>query len=150
MKDIAKHNAAGIYMYKSARKNSRWIHIPVYHLISKENEYISDERIIDQFIGVIEKMAAYARKHNHIDFDASINFDKNTQYINANNSIYRDTERIYISIPRVECSSIETCINRLYSVFALIYPYNTLNLRELHNNPSIRYIINKFSFPGLE
>ena len=150
MKNIAKHNAAGIYMYKSARKNSRWIHIPVYHLISKENEYINDERIMEQFIGVIEKMAAYARKHNHIDFDASINIEKNTQYINANNSIYHDTERIYISIPRVECSSIEACINRLYSVFALIYPYNTLNLRELHNNPSIRYIINEFYHPGLE
>lgn len=141
-------NAASIYMFKSSRKNSICSDtISVNHLINHtENRRINDERIIQQFAGTLESIVYTSLKFNrHLELSVYMDYGKNTGYIDANKELYNTWEDIRYSWQRVKFSSIEQCINFLYSVYCLIYPYNEINLEKgIYNDPSIKYYINMF------
>ena len=143
------NNSITMFLFKSNRKNSKCSEpVNVYHLIKTEgnDKKISDDRIISQFIGTIEDII-YKSKYfnNNLELSAYVSIEKNSSYINANNDIYNTTEQMRYNWQRVQFSSIEQCVNFIYSLYCLIYPYNKLNLRNtIYNNPSIKYLINEY------
>lgn len=140
-------NAASLILYKSRRKNARCSDIiSINHLIShEENKRITDERILDQFIGTLEKVVYTALEyHQHLEFTVRMDYGKNTTYA-AVSGQYSNWESLRYYWERVQFSSIEQAINFLYSVYSLVYPYNELNLENtVYNNASVKYLINKF------
>lgn len=141
-------NAASIIMYKSSRKNAKCSDIiSINHLINnKTDRKIPDDRILEQFINIVEKVVYTAAGfNNHIELTVNLDSAKNSQYKNVNGETYKTWESNYYTWYRVKCSSVESCINFLYKVFYLIYPYNELNLENtIYNNPSIKYLIKKY------
>lgn len=138
-------NAMSIYVYKSTRKNAKCKHVNVNHLISHdESGKINDDRILYQFIGTIDKIMQYAKQYDHIELSMNGSIFKQTNYINANNELYCTVEDMPIIENREQLYSIEQMITSVYYWYCLIYPYNKLNLKEIHNNKSIRYIINEW------
>ena len=141
-------NAASIYCFKSSRKNSICSDtISINHLINHtEDRKITDERIRQQFTGTLESIVYNALKfNNHLELSVYMDYGKNSSYINANKENYNTWEDIRFSWQRVKFSSIEQCINFLYSVYCLIYPYNEINLQNtIYNDPSVKYYINMY------
>lgn len=140
-------NAATIYLYKSSRKNAKSNDgISINHLINKSiDRKVDDDRILNQFLGVIEKIVYDSIKFNkHLEITFYADIFKQTQYINANNDLYKGVEDTQVYEVRHKLSSIEHCINRVYDLFGLIYPYNHLNRQEIFNNASIKYMINLY------
>lgn len=141
-----KSNAMSIYMFKSSRKNSKCSDtINVNHLISKEIK-IHDDRIISQFIGTIESIIYKSKQYNnHLEISVYLSIFKKSSYENANNDLYCTTDNLYYNFQRVQFSSIEQCINFIFSLYCLIYPYNEISLEnEIYSNSSIKYFINEF------
>lgn len=141
-----KSNALSIYMFKSSRKNSKCSKaINVNHLISKEVK-IHDDSIISQFIGTIESIIYTSKQYNnHLEVSAYIDIFKNESFINANNDLYCNTNSLRYNFQRVQFSSIEQCINFIFSIYYLIYPYNEISLsNDIYNNPSIKYLIKEY------
>ena len=60
------------------------------------------------------------------------------------NEIYQDIEKNRYAFQRVTFYSIESCINYVFNIYSLIYPYNKISYKTLHNNASIRYMINQY------
>lgn len=139
-------NAATIYAYKSSRKNAQREAVHVNHLINKnaDGRKINDERILQQFIAVVEKIAYIGKKYNHFELSANLSIFKDCEYINADKNIYCTVEDIPIKFGRTTMYSIEFIINFVFNIFALIYPYNKIRLADVHLNPSIRGIIKKY------
>lgn len=143
-----QNNAMSIFVYKSSRKNAQCELFSVNHLITQNNDRkLCDNSILNQFIGTIEKIV-YLSKNNyngHLELSVNMDLGKNSNYINANNDIYNCNEYLRLRFDRKQFSSIEECINFVYMLYGLIYPYNTLNLSNtVYNNPSIKYFINMF------
>jgi len=140
-------NAASIFCYKSSRKNSKCSDIiSVNHLINHvEDRKISDDRIIQQIADTVAKIVYYSMQYKkHLEVTAYVDTFKNYTCENANNDLYHGIEDQRYCFQRVTFSSIEQCINFIFSVYALIYPYNEIKISRLHDDPSIRYYINKF------
>ncbi len=141
-------NAASIYMFKSGRKNSICSDtISINHLINHtENRRVDDERIIQQFIDTLESIVFTSLDFKkHLELSVYMDYGKNSSYINANKELYNTWEDIRFSWQRVQFSSIEQCINFLYSIYCLIYPYNEINLSNtIYNDPSVKYYINMY------
>ena len=141
-----KSNAVSIYMFKSSRKNSKCSKaINANHLISK-NIKLNDEKIIDQFINTLESVVYNSKEfNNHLEISAYIDIFKNESFINANNDLYCNTSNLRYNFQRLKFSSIEQCINFIFSLYCLIYPYNEISLEhEIYSNSSVKYFINKF------
>lgn len=140
-----KNNAMTIFQYKSSRKNSISANlINVNHLISKEVK-LHDERIIEQFTGTLETIVYNSLKFNkNLELSAYIGTFKNASYKDANDDLYCTTQDLIYSFQRVKFSSIEQCINFLFSLYCLIYPYNEIDLNSLHSDASVRYFINMY------
>ena len=143
------NNSITMFLFKSNRKNSKCSEpVNVYHLIKTEgnDKKISDDRIISQFIGTIEDIIHKSKYfNNNLELSAYVSIEKNSSYINANNDIYNTTEQMRYNWQRVQFSSIEQCVNFIYSLYCLIYPYNKLNLRNtIYNNLSIKHLINEY------
>ena len=142
------NNAASILLYKSSRKNAKCSDIiSVNHLINhSDNRKISDERIIQQFVEVLEKIVFQSLEYNkHIEVSVFLDTGKNSSYENASNETYKTTEYLQFGWNRCKFSSIEQAINFLYSVFCLIYPYNEINLENgIYNNSSVKHCIKKY------
>lgn len=141
-------NAVSIYLYKSSRKNAVCSDsICVNHLITHDNnKRVSDNRILMQFAGTLEKIVYTAAGfNNHLEVSAYMDIGKNTQYINADKRVYVTTEPLRYYWHRVKFSSIEQAVNFLYGIYCLIYPYNTLNLENtVYQDSSIKYLINLY------
>lgn len=141
-----KSNAMTIYLFKSSRKNSKCSKaINVNHLISK-GVRLKDERIISQFISTIESIIYNSKEfNNHLEISAYIDIFKNESFMDANNDLYCNTNNLRYNFQRIKFSSIEQCINFIFSLYCLIYPYNEISLNnEIYTNSSIKYFINKF------
>lgn len=142
------NNAASIMLYKYSRKNAKCSDIiSVNHLINhSDSRKIDDERIIQQFINILEKVVFQSLEYNkHLEISVYLDTGKNSSYENASGETYKTTEYLRFCFQRCKFSSIEQAINFLYSVFCLIYPYNEINLEnEIHNNASIKYLIKKY------
>ena len=146
-KTYYQNNAASILLYKSSRRNSKTSDfININHLISHEpNKKISDDRIVNQFLGTLESIVYYSKNvGGHLEISVYCHTFKQAVYKNANNDFYYHTEDINNDINRRNFSSIEQIINTLFDIYALIYPYNKISREELFNNPSVRYFINLY------
>lgn len=141
-----KNNNAIIFCYKSNRKNSSSSDIiTINHLTSKDTDRtVSDDRIMNQIAGTIEKIVYYCKQYKRIELSCYVDVSKQAEYENANNELYHDVENQRYNFQRVTFSSIEQCINFVFSVYCLIYPYNKISKKTLFNNASIRYFINQY------
>ena len=139
-----QNNAASILCFKSSRKNSKCSDvISINHLINQETDRrVSDDKILDQIIGTTEKIVYYCKQYKHIELSCYIDVFKQIEY--ENNETCHGVEDHHYCFQRVIFSSIERCINFVFSVYCLIYPYNKIDRNTLHNNASIRYFINKY------
>jgi hypothetical protein len=143
-KKTYKNNDCMLFIQKSTRKNAKCELLNIMHLISKD-EKLSDERITSYFIDILEKCLYIFKKYNKKIICHNItSIYKETRYKSANQDIYITAENITISDGLNTLYSFESFINYLYNIFFLIYPYNTINLKELYNNSSIQYFINDF------
>ena len=82
-------NAASIFCFKSSRKNSKCSDIiNINHLINRETDRrVSDNRIMDQIAGTIEKIVYYCKQYKHIELSCYMDVFKQIEYENANNEI---------------------------------------------------------------
>lgn len=137
-----KYNSAIIVCWKSKRRNSKCSDaIMINHLISQEeNGKISDERIMQQLINVAERVASYCKEYNNILLSVDLNIYKRVQYKDIwgieNSNFYN---------PNVKFSKIEKLIHYLFSLFALIYPYNTLSTKKTFEDVAIKHIIEDYN-----
>ena len=142
-------NAVGLYLYKSSRKNSKTKNITVNHLIktgkNKNDRKINDDRILSQFIGTISKIVLYSRQNNkHLELSCILDYGKKASYINANNELTYKLDIRTLHFERKQFYSMEQTINFVYDIYNLIYPYNTLSLDIIYNDPSIKYFIKEY------
>lgn len=139
-------NAATIYLYKSNRKNAKIVKsISINHLITqKQDRKIPDGRIIEQFVDTLSYIVDYSEKR-HLEITVYSDVFKKVVYKNANGDNYHTTKDLQYNFYRVKFASIEQCINFLFTIYSLIYPYNTIDLNTgIYQNTSIKYFINKF------
>ena len=144
---IYQNNSGFIFCYKSTRKNAKTSDIiMINHLISHDKTVnkISDDKILDHFISTIDKIIYYSKQFNHIELSCYLDIFQQVEYKNANNEIYHDAEKHRYAFQRVQFYNIESCINYVFNIYCLIYPYNKISYKTLHNNASIRYLINQY------
>ena len=141
-----QNNAARILCYKSNRKNSKSSeYINIYHMINHNpDRRVSDNKIIDQMVETLEKIVLYCNQYHHIELSVYMSVSKQTEYENANKEIYHGVDDLNYCFNHVIFSSIEQCINFVFSIYCLIYPYNKIDRKSLHNNASIRYFISQY------
>lgn len=141
-----QNNAASILCYKSNRKNSKCSDfINIFHLLNHEpDRRVSDSKIIDQMVETVEKIVWYCKQYNHIELSVYMSVSKQTEYENANKEIYHGVDDLDYCFNHVIFSSIEQCINFVFNIYSLIYPYNKIGRKTLHNNASIRYFIDQY------
>ena len=142
-------NACGLYLYKSNRKNAKTKDVMINHLIKtakNKNDYkINDDRILMQFIGTISKIVLYSIQYNkHLELSCILDYGKKASYINADNELTYKLDIRTLHFERKQFYSIEQCINFIYDVYNLIYPYNTLSLDTIYNDTSIKYFIKEY------
>lgn len=137
-----KYNSAIIVCWKSKRRNSKCSDaIMINHLISQEeNGKVSDKRILQQLINVAEKAASYCKEYNNIFLSVDLNIYKRCQYAN-----YQGIEASNFYNPSVKFGGIEKLIHYLFNLFTLIYPYNTLSIKTVFEDCSIKYIIENYN-----
>jgi len=141
------NNMCIIYAYKSNRKNAKIISdITMRHLIThNENGCISEEQILNYFIGIIGQLATDIRfSSNTINITTYASIDKITTYVNANSHLYSHLHTMRFNNRRVKFSSFEELINYLYDILLLVYPYTRLDLYTIYSNSSIKYFINLY------
>lgn len=143
---VYQNNTGFIFCYKSTRKNAKTSDIiNIGHLISdKPDRKMSDDRIIDQIISTIDKIIYYSKQFNHIEISCYLGILQQVEYKNSSNEIYHDAEKHRYAFQRVQFYNIESCINYVFNIYSLIYPYNKISYKTLHNNASIRYLINQY------
>ena len=140
-----QNNGAILFLYKSGRKNSKCEMISINHLISKEpDRKINDARIISYIIDIFEKCVYTCKKYNHIEARYMVDYFKQYTIIDANDDYYHGVEPLFFNVERQNISSIEGLLNYIFNMFCLVYPYNNIKLSSLHNDASIKYLINKY------
>ena len=139
------NNAMSIFCYKSSRKNALSSDIiKVNHLIGKDIK-ISDDNIINQFVGTLDKVISQSIRFNgFLELTAYVDISKNALRTNPNSYVYCDIDNVRYSFQRQRFYSIEQTINFLLSLYFLIYPYNEISTKTIYDNPSIKYLINKY------
>ena len=135
-----------MFCYKSTRKNAKASDIiMINHLISNKPDHkISDDRIMDQIISTIDKIIYYSKQFKHLELSCYLDIFQQVEYKNSNNEIYQDVDKHRYAFQRVQFYNIESCINYVFNIYSLIYPYNKISYKTLHNNASIRYMINQY------
>lgn len=78
-----------IFMHKSKRKNAE-----TSEIIKVLNAYNTDDDILYQLIGTLEKVLFYAKKYNHIEISSNVSINKESSFINANNNNYVENQII--------------------------------------------------------
>ena len=142
-----ENNDVIIFAYKSDRKNAKIIsQITLRHLIThNENGCISEDKILDYFIGVIGQLATDIKfSSNTINITTYAHIDRITTYINANSELHTHLHTMRLYNRRVKLSSFEELINYLYDYLLLVYPYTRLDLNTIYSNSSIKYFINLY------
>lgn len=141
------NNMGMIILYKSMRKNSKCIEAFNFcHLIpSPGMERITDERITEQFLNVLEKIIYAVNKESNkkIVIESFLELNKRSSYIDANGNNYNDHEELRITLDKKHLYSWEV-LKYLYTLFSIIYPYNTINLNnELWHNKRLNTLLSK-------
>lgn len=132
-------NMCNIFMYKSTRKNAE-----ISDNIEILNAYNTDEKILHQLIGTLEKVLFYAKKYKHIEVSSLISINKESCFINANNNNYIENQIITYRFDRRVLYSCEQLINYIYSMYCMLYPGNKLSYNTLYDNVSVKKFINDY------
>ena len=143
---VYQNNSGFMFCYKSTRKNAKASDIiMINHLISNKPDHkISDDQIMDQLISTIDKIIYYSKQFKHLELSCYLDIFQQVEYKNSNNEIYQDVDKHRYAFQRVQFYNIESCINYVFNIYSLIYPYNKISYKTLHNNASIRYMINQY------
>ena len=143
---VYQNNSGFMFCYRSTRKNAKASDIiMINHLISNKPDHkISDDRIMDQIISTIDKIIYYSKQFKHLELSCYLDIFQQVEYKNSNNEIYQDVDKHRYAFQRVQFYNIESCINYVFNIYSLIYPYNKISYKTLHNNASIRYMINQY------
>lgn len=128
-----------IFMYKSTRKNAE-----ISDIIKIINAYNTDNDILYQLIGTLEKVLFYVKKYKHIEVSSYVSINKESSFINANNNNYTENQVITYKFNRQVLYSCEQLINYIYSMYCLLYPDNKLSYNTIYDNSSIKNIINNY------
>jgi hypothetical protein len=141
------NNTGMIILYKSMRKNSKCIEAFNFcHLIPSPGiEKISDDRIIEQLLNVLEKIIYAVNKESNkeIVIESFLELNKRSSYIDASGNNYNDHEKMTICLQKKHLYSWEL-LKYLYNMFSLVYPYNTINLsNELWHNKRLKDLLSK-------
>lgn len=142
-----KNNECLIFVYKNNRKNSKLINdITLRHLITKNENGCLDENLIENYFADIIGQLVYDIKYNATEINITtlcVTY-REIRYVNFNNELQSELHPIRLYNNRVKLSSIEQLINYMYDRLLLVYPYTKLSLKDLYNNPSIKYYINLY------
>ena len=126
-------------MYKSKRKNAE-----TSDIIKVLNVYNTDNDILYQLIGTLEKVLFYVKKYKHIEISSLVSINKESCFINANNNNYTENQIISYKFDRKVLYSYEQLINYIYSMYCMLYPENKLSYNTLYDNSSIKKFINDY------
>lgn len=140
---IWEDNICTLFAYKSDRKNAKIISdITIRHLITQnKNEQISDEHILQYFSGIVGQLVYDIKNTKTINITTYTSIDTITSYRNANNAMYSHKHTIRLDNKRKKFYSIEQCINYLYDIILLLYPYTQLDINTVYSNEGIRHFI---------
>ena len=147
MNKIWSFNECQIYAYKSNRKNSAIIaDITLRHLITQNENGCLDEKTIENyFIGVVGQLVYDIKwKSTVINISTYCTINHETIFSNYASELQHEQHAIRIYDKRIKLHSIEQLINYLYDRLLLVYPYTKLSLKDLYNNPSLKYYINLY------
>lgn len=128
-----------MFMYKSTRKNSE-----ISDIIKIINVCSTDENILYNLIGTLEKVLYYVKKYNHIEVSSMVSINKESSFINANDNNYTENQIIAYRFDRRVLYSCEQLINYIYSMYCLLYPENKLSYNAIYDNARIKNIINNY------
>lgn len=128
-----------MFMYKSTRKNSE-----ISDIIKIINVCSTDENILYNLIGTLEKVLYYVKKYNHIEVSSMVSINKESSFINANDNNYTESQIITYRFDRRVLYSCEQLINYIYSMYCLLYPENKLSYNTIYDNARIKSIINNY------
>ena len=128
-----------IFMYKSKRKNAE-----ISEIIKVLNAYNTDDDILYQLIGTLEKTLFYVKKYKHIEVSYLVSINKESCFINANNNNCTENQIITYRFDRKVLYSCEQLINYIYSMYCMLYPENKLSYNTLYDNSSIKKFINDY------
>lgn len=131
-----QYNSGNIFVWKSKRKNARWLaYIKVYHLISHGNKgKLTNEEVMNHFISEVDKVFAAAER----EF-----------YISVSMVEKRNPDEWFWRSDRQTFKAPTEMLHWLwFNFFCRIYPYNTLGFTEIEMNPSIKYMIEKWKEKG--
>lgn len=128
-----------IFIHKSKRKNAE-----ISDIIKVLNAYNTDDDILYQLIGTLEKALFYVKKYKHIEVSSCVCINKESCFINANNDNHTENQIITYKFNRQVLYSCEQLINYIYSMYCMLYPENKLSYNTLYDNSSIKKIINEY------
>lgn len=128
-----------IFMHKSKRKNAE-----ISEIIKILNAYNTDNDILYQLIGTLEKALFYVKKYKHIEVSSYVSINKKSCFINANNNNYTENQIITYKFNRQVLYSCEQLINYIYSMYCMLYPENKLSYNTLYDNASVKKFINDY------
>ena len=130
-------NVIHITIYKSSRKNS------VVEMVDINNHYeLTNERAVDKIVEATQQIINAQKKMNTKKLIISASISKQV-FETSPHSNY-DRNFIALNLQKREYFSIEQVINNIYYALMFCNPNLTLDIRNLHENPSVRYTINKF------
>lgn len=129
-------NICNIFMYKSKRKNAE-----ISDIIKVLNVYNTDNDILYQLIGTLEKVLFYVKKYKYIEISSLVSINKESCFINANNNNYTENQIITYKFDRKVLCSCEQLINYIYSMYCMLYPENKLSYNTLYDNSSIKSLL---------
>lgn len=132
-------NICNIFMHKSKRKNAE-----ISDIIKVLNVYNTDNDILYQLIGTLEKVLFYVKKYKHIEVSSYVSINKESCFINANDNNYAESQIITYKFNRQVLYSCEQLINYVYSMYCMIYQGNKLSYNTLYDNSSIKKLINDY------
>lgn len=142
-------NGATVYVYKSARLNSKLESFSINHLIGNihGDRKISDESILLQFIDSVDRLYyfrdKYDKYHRNIYVAAHCTYFKQAVR-KCVNGYYGRASVCYRTFDKHKYHTFEQMLNFLLEVYNTVYPYNTLDSYTVFENPSVAYYINKW------
>lgn len=147
MNKIWNNNECIIFAYKADRKNSKIVSdITMRHLITKnDNGCLDENKIENYFVGIIGQLVYNIKYHaSTINITSLCSINHETIYSNYAGELQHEMHTLRFYDKRVKLHSIEELINYIYDRLLLVYPYTKLSLKELYNNPSLKYYINLY------
>lgn len=139
------HNfVIGIMCHKSHIKNAKCAQYNFYHFNPISPEQKNKE--IAKITSFLASVIAQYKKWNSTELNVSFNIrlTRQEEYINANGELHQKDCDIYVNRPRYTYHSIEAFIKEVLNVMKIADPTILISQKELFENPSIKYLINRW------